>query len=203
MAVATDCNPGTSPLTSLLLAMNMACTLFRLTPQEALAGATRNAARALGLARRRRHASRPARRADFALWDIARPADLAYGIGQQSLPRRGERGRPARPSHRHRELRAPRIAADACAPTSSPRLRGLRGRRARGAAYFLLRCATAPRTAACMSHATCRCIQNAASLPKYIASRTAVSGVIARRPLIELVDAAARDAQRRGELGLA
>ena len=59
MAVATDCNPGSSPLTSLLLAMNMACTLFRLTPEEALAGATRNAARALGLDRLR-HASPPA-----------------------------------------------------------------------------------------------------------------------------------------------
>jgi imidazolonepropionase len=49
MAVATDCNPGSSPMTSLLLAMNMACTLFRMTPEEALAGVTRNAARALGL----------------------------------------------------------------------------------------------------------------------------------------------------------
>src|SRR5690606_33687292 len=50
IAIATDCNPGSSPLSSLLLAMNMACTLFRLTPEEALAGATREAARALGLA---------------------------------------------------------------------------------------------------------------------------------------------------------
>jgi imidazolonepropionase len=49
MAVATDCNPGSSPMTSLLLTLNMACTLFRMTPEEALAGATRNAARALGL----------------------------------------------------------------------------------------------------------------------------------------------------------
>jgi len=80
MAVATDCNPGTSPMTSLLLAMNMVCTLWRLTPQEALAGATRHAARALG-----RQADigtlEVGKRADFALWDIARPADLAYAIG--------------------------------------------------------------------------------------------------------------------------
>ena len=80
MAVATDCNPGTSPMTSLLLAMNMACTLWRLTPQEALAGVTRHAARALG----RGHdigTLQVGKRADFALWDIARPADLSYAIG--------------------------------------------------------------------------------------------------------------------------
>jgi imidazolonepropionase len=66
-------------MTSLLLAMNMACTLWRLTPLEALLGCTANAARALG-----RHdigTLEPGRRADFALWDIARPADLAYAIG--------------------------------------------------------------------------------------------------------------------------
>jgi imidazolonepropionase len=80
MAVATDCNPGTSPMTSILLAMNMACTLWRLTPQEALAGCTINAARALG---RQDDIGtlEPGKRADFALWDIARPADLAYAIG--------------------------------------------------------------------------------------------------------------------------
>ena len=80
MAVATDCNPGTSPMTSLLLAMNMACTLWRLTPQEALAGATVHAARALG---RQRDIGtlEVGKRADFALWDIARPADLCYAIG--------------------------------------------------------------------------------------------------------------------------
>ncbi|CAN7193460.1 imidazolonepropionase [Massilia sp. LjRoot122] len=86
MAVATDCNPGTSPMTSLLLAMNMACTLWRLTPREALAGATSHAARALGL-----HADigtlEVGKRADLALWDIARPADLAYAMG--SNPCRG------------------------------------------------------------------------------------------------------------------
>jgi imidazolonepropionase len=83
MAVATDCNPGTSPMTSILLAMNMACTLWRLTPQEALAGCTINAARALG-----RQADigtlEVGKRADFALWDIARPADLSYSMGFNS-----------------------------------------------------------------------------------------------------------------------
>jgi imidazolonepropionase len=79
IAVATDCNPGTSPLTSLLLALNMACTMWRLTPLEALRGATVNAARALG--RRDAGMLAPGKRADFALWDIARPADLAYAIG--------------------------------------------------------------------------------------------------------------------------
>jgi imidazolonepropionase len=79
LAVATDCNPGTSPMTSLLLAMNMACTLWRLTPLEALRGVTVNAARALG--RSDIGTLAPGQRADFALWDIARPADLAYAIG--------------------------------------------------------------------------------------------------------------------------
>jgi imidazolonepropionase len=80
MAVATDCNPGTSPLTSLLLAMNMACTLFRLTPAEALAGATVHAARALGLGSES-GTLETGMRADFVLWDIERPADLSYAIG--------------------------------------------------------------------------------------------------------------------------
>ena len=80
MAVATDCNPGTSPMTSLLLAMNMACTLWRLTPLEALAGCTIHAARALA---RQGHVGtlEVGKRADFALWRIARPADLSYAIG--------------------------------------------------------------------------------------------------------------------------
>jgi imidazolonepropionase len=80
MAIATDCNPGTSPMTSLLLAMNMACTLWRLTPQEALAGVTRHAARALGL-QQDIGTLAVGKRADFALWRIARPADLSYAIG--------------------------------------------------------------------------------------------------------------------------
>jgi imidazolonepropionase len=80
LALATDCNPGTSPMTSLLLAMNMACTLWRLTPQEALAGCTVHAARALGL-QEQIGTLEVGKRADFALWDIARPADLAYAIG--------------------------------------------------------------------------------------------------------------------------
>lgn len=80
MAVSTDCNPGTSPMTSLLLAMNMACTLWRLTPQEALAGVTLHAARALGL-HEEIGSLALGKRADFALWRIARPADLCYAIG--------------------------------------------------------------------------------------------------------------------------
>jgi imidazolonepropionase len=80
MAVSTDCNPGTSPMTSLLLAMNMACTLWRLTPQEALAGVTLHAARALGL-QAEIGSLEVGKRADFALWRIARPADLSYAIG--------------------------------------------------------------------------------------------------------------------------
>lgn len=79
MAIATDCNPGTSPLLSLRLAMGMACTLFRLTPIEALRGVTVEAARALGLNDRGRLA--PGLRADFALWAVEHPAELAYWIG--------------------------------------------------------------------------------------------------------------------------
>jgi imidazolonepropionase len=79
VAIATDCNPGTSPVTSLLLMLNMACTLFRLTPEEALAGVTRNAARALGHDDRGR--LEPGARADFALWRIGAPAELAYALG--------------------------------------------------------------------------------------------------------------------------
>ncbi|WP_440222630.1 imidazolonepropionase [Dokdonella sp. MW10] len=79
MAVATDLNPGTSPLLSLRLAMNMACTLFRLTPEEALRGATTHAARALGLDDRGRLET--GLRADFTVWDADHPADLAYWIG--------------------------------------------------------------------------------------------------------------------------
>jgi len=83
MAVATDWNPGSSPMGSLLLAMNMACTLFRLTPQEALAGTTRTAARALGLSDSGMIA--PGLRADFAVWDVTAPAELSYRIGINPL----------------------------------------------------------------------------------------------------------------------
>ena len=79
MAVATDCNPGTSPLQSLRLAMSLACTHFRLTPEEALRGATVNAARALGL--HDRGVLRVGMRADFAHWNIRQPAELAYWLG--------------------------------------------------------------------------------------------------------------------------
>ena len=87
IALATDCNPGSSPMTSLLLAMNMGCTLFRLTPEEALAGVTRNAARALGLAGETGTIA-PGRRAEFAIWDVGHPAELAYRIGFNPLYRR-------------------------------------------------------------------------------------------------------------------
>ncbi len=83
MALATDCNPGSSPLTSLLLAMNMGCTLFGLTPEEALRGVTLNAARALGLSDSGRIA--PGLRADLAIWDVEHPAELAYRIGFNPL----------------------------------------------------------------------------------------------------------------------
>jgi imidazolonepropionase len=86
MAVATDWNPGSSPLGSLLLAMNMACTLFRLTPVEALAGTTRNAAKALGL--EDCGVLAPGMRADLAIWDVTDPAELSYGIAINPLHRR-------------------------------------------------------------------------------------------------------------------
>jgi imidazolonepropionase len=83
MAVSTDCNPGTSPCTSLLLMLNMACTLFRLTPEEALAGVTRHAAKALGLFDRGVLAA--GMRADFVLWDVAHPAQLCYNVGASPI----------------------------------------------------------------------------------------------------------------------
>ena len=86
MAVATDWNPGSSPLGSVLLAMNMGCTLFGLTPEEALAGASRNAAAALGL--RDRGMIAAGLRADLAIWDVEDPAELAYRIGVNPLHRR-------------------------------------------------------------------------------------------------------------------
>ena len=83
IALATDCNPGTSPLTSLLLTMNMGATLFRLTPSECLAGVTRHAARALGLADRGVIAA--GQRADLAIWNVQHPAELTYRIGFNPL----------------------------------------------------------------------------------------------------------------------
>lgn len=80
MAIATDCNPGTSPITSLLLILNMACTLFHLTPEEALAGVTCHAAQALGL--QTSHGSLAVGKcADMVVWDIESPIELVYAIG--------------------------------------------------------------------------------------------------------------------------
>lgn len=79
IAIATDCNPGTSPLLSLRLAANMACTMFRLTPEEALRGVTVNAARALGLHDRGTLAL--GQRADLVVWNVKQPAELCYWIG--------------------------------------------------------------------------------------------------------------------------
>lgn len=83
MAIATDMNPGSSPMVSLLLAMNMACTLFKMTPEETLAGVTRNAAKALGLEDRGVIAA--GLRADLAVWDAEHPAELSYLIGGPDL----------------------------------------------------------------------------------------------------------------------
>ncbi len=83
MALATDCNPGSSPMTSLLLAMNMGCTLFRMTPFEALKGVTINAAKALGL--EDCGSIEIGKRAELAVWDIRHPAELSYRIGFNSL----------------------------------------------------------------------------------------------------------------------
>jgi imidazolonepropionase len=79
MAVATDCNPGTSPLQSLRQAMQLACTHFRLTPEEALRGATAHGARALGLDDR--GILRAGMRADFVRWRVREPAELCYWLG--------------------------------------------------------------------------------------------------------------------------
>lgn len=87
MAVATDFNPGTAPLASLRLAMNMACTLFRLTPEEALMGVTRHAAQALGL-QNQIGQLRQGFAADFIVWDIQHPAELAYQVGINPIKQR-------------------------------------------------------------------------------------------------------------------
>lgn len=86
MALATDCNPGSSPMASILLAMNMGCTLFGLTAEEALAGVTRHAAQALGL--EDCGVIAPGKRADLAVWDAEQPAELPYRIGFNPLHRR-------------------------------------------------------------------------------------------------------------------
>lgn len=92
MAISTDCNPGSSPCTSLLLMLNMACTLLRLTPEEALAGATRHAAQALGL--RDRGMLAAGLRADFVLWGVERPAQLSYAFGANPRLQTVHQGRP-------------------------------------------------------------------------------------------------------------
>ena len=86
IAIATDCNPGSSPLTSILLTMNMACTLFQMTPQETLAGVTKNAAKALG--RKDSGTIEIGNRADLCIWDVKHPAELSYRIGFNPLHRR-------------------------------------------------------------------------------------------------------------------
>lgn len=92
IALATDANPGSSPLTSPLLVLNMACTLFRLTPEEALAGLTRHAAKALGM-QDEIGTLQAGKRCDLAIWEIERPAELAYRIGFNPLHARIWNGR--------------------------------------------------------------------------------------------------------------
>ncbi len=94
MALASDCNPGTSPMTSPLAALNMACTLFRLTPEEALAGMTREGARALGLLGEI-GTLEAGKAADLAIWDINHPAELSYWLGAPLLRERVFAGRVA------------------------------------------------------------------------------------------------------------
>ncbi len=91
MAVATDCNPGTSPLASMTAALNLACVQFRLTPEEAVAGATRHAAAALGLSAEI-GTLEAGKAADLAAWDVERPAELCYWLGKPLLHRRWRAG---------------------------------------------------------------------------------------------------------------
>jgi imidazolonepropionase len=95
IALATDHNPGTSPVSSPLLILNMACTLFRLTPEEALAGMTLHAAKALQMINS--HGTlEPGKAADFALWEIESPAELAYAVGANPCIARVRGGRTLR-----------------------------------------------------------------------------------------------------------
>ncbi len=91
MALATDCNPGTSPLTSLLLTMNMAATLFRMTVNECLVGVTREAARALGQLDQF-GTLEAGKSCDLAIWEVERPAELVYRMGFNPLHARVWRG---------------------------------------------------------------------------------------------------------------
>jgi imidazolonepropionase len=91
IAVATDCNPGTSPVASLRTALHMACTFFGLTPEEALKGATREAARALGLFEEA-GTIEAGKHCDLAVWDVERPAEIVYWIGFNPLVARVRRG---------------------------------------------------------------------------------------------------------------
>ena len=93
IALATDCNPGSSPLASLLLTANFGATLFALTPEECLAGMTRNAALALGLSDRGQIAI--GQRADLAVWNVEEPAELTYRMGFNPRVQRYMAGAPA------------------------------------------------------------------------------------------------------------
>jgi imidazolonepropionase len=86
MAIATDCNPGSSPISSLLLSMNMGCTLFRMTPEEVLAGVTKNAAAALRISDT--GVIEAGKRADLSIWNVQAPAELSYRIGFNPLEKR-------------------------------------------------------------------------------------------------------------------
>ncbi len=92
MALATDCNPGSSPITSPLLILNMACTLFGFTSEEALAGMTREGAKALGLDEEI-GTLELGKSADLAIWDIEHPSELSYWLGNDFYPSRMLRGK--------------------------------------------------------------------------------------------------------------